>query len=171
MQNLSKSEIVSKYADVVRVVVKRLLSSNSISRLPIEIEDLYQIGWVTLLKCQSSFDPDRNVKFETYASRAIERAVLLEIGRQMKRKMINATIEIEAGTPFGEAIEFMNWLTSRMYDENILDKEERDVFWSRFLDDETFKEIGEKLSVSKETARQIYNRSLEKIKRAYVNEH
>ena len=42
----------------------------------IGIEDLISIGAIGLIKAVNSFDPDKNIKLATYASRCIENAIL-----------------------------------------------------------------------------------------------
>ncbi|MGH2349527.1 MAG: sigma-70 family RNA polymerase sigma factor [bacterium] len=41
------------------------------ARAGIPLEDLYQIGYIGLMHAVTNFDPDRNVKFETYARHLI----------------------------------------------------------------------------------------------------
>ena len=43
----------------------------------ISIEDLISIGTIGLIKAVSSFDPDKNIKLATFASRCIENEILM----------------------------------------------------------------------------------------------
>lgn len=43
----------------------------------ISIEDLISIGTIGLIKAVNSFDPDKNIKLATYASRCIENEILM----------------------------------------------------------------------------------------------
>lgn len=56
----------------------RFLASRMASRLPahVDIEDLIQVGLVGLLQSADRFDPGRGIKFQTYASRRVEGAML-----------------------------------------------------------------------------------------------
>ena len=45
----------------------------------ISIEDLISIGAIGLIKAVNSFDPDKNIKLATYASRCIENEILMFI--------------------------------------------------------------------------------------------
>src|SRR3990167_5193269 len=56
----------------------RFLATRLAARLPahIDVEDLVQIGMVGLLQSAGRFDPNRGVKFQTYANRRVEGAML-----------------------------------------------------------------------------------------------
>ena len=43
----------------------------------ISIEDLISIGAIGLIKAVNSFDPEKNIKLATYASRCIENEILM----------------------------------------------------------------------------------------------
>ena len=56
----------------------RFLANRIASRLPahVDVEDLIQVGMVGLLQSADRFDPERGVKFQTYANRRVEGAML-----------------------------------------------------------------------------------------------
>ena len=56
----------------------RFLANRIASRLPahVDVEDLIQVGLVGLLQSADRFDPERGVKFQTYANRRVEGAML-----------------------------------------------------------------------------------------------
>ena len=56
----------------------RYLANRIASRLPahVDVEDLVQVGLVGLLQSADRYDPDRGVKFQTYANRRVEGAML-----------------------------------------------------------------------------------------------
>lgn len=53
----------------------------------ISIEDLISIGTIGLIKAVNTFDPDKNIKLATYASRCIENEILMFIRKNSKIKM------------------------------------------------------------------------------------
>lgn len=53
----------------------------------IGIEDLISIGTIGLIKAINTFNPDRNIKLATYASRCIENEILMFLRRNNKTKM------------------------------------------------------------------------------------
>lgn len=165
----SKPEQVKKYNQMVRAVVNSLLLNRRLS-VTIDRDDLYQIGWVALIQCIPHFDDSRGVKFETYASRVIVNAVNTEILKHSKKKLSHLTVDIVGDYPVDETP--INELMVQLIDlvKGKLDRCQKEVFWKRVLDDKTFEEIGVEIGRSRETARKIYNESLDKIKDA-VYEH
>ena len=53
----------------------------------IGIEDLISIGAIGLIKAVNSFDPDKNIKLATYASRCIENEILMVLRRTSRLKL------------------------------------------------------------------------------------
>ena len=51
------------------------------------VEDLISIGTIGLIKAINTFDPDKNIKLATYASRCIENEILMYLRRNNKTKM------------------------------------------------------------------------------------
>jgi len=52
----------------------------------ISIEDLIPIGTIGLIKAVNSFDPDKNIKLATYASRCIENEILMVLRKSSRLK-------------------------------------------------------------------------------------
>jgi len=69
----TRNEIVINYLYLVKYV-----SSDIQHNLPrsIEVDDLFEQGVIGLIEAVENFDPSRNVKFETYASRRIKGEIL-----------------------------------------------------------------------------------------------
>jgi RNA polymerase sigma-B factor len=59
------ARLVTMFMPLVHQVARRY------ARTAIPVEDLHQIGYIGLMNAVSNFDPDRNVKFETYARHLI----------------------------------------------------------------------------------------------------
>ncbi len=53
----------------------------------ISIEDLISIGAIGLIKAVNSFDPDKNIKLATYASRCIENEILMVLRKTNRLKL------------------------------------------------------------------------------------
>ena len=53
----------------------------------ISIEDLISIGAIGLIKAVNSFNPDKNIKLATYASRCIENEILMVLRRTNRYKL------------------------------------------------------------------------------------
>lgn len=164
--SLSNPATITKYNKTVRAVVNTLLLSRHLSSLPIDRDDLYQVGWVALIQCLPHFDSSRGVKFETYASRVIVNAVNKEIMHYGTRRMNRLNVDVANNVTVGETTD------SQMMDELIttaqatLSRSEQSVFWKRFTDGKTFEDIGKEHGFSRETARKIFNTSLRKVMKA-----
>ena len=52
----------------------------------ISIEDLISIGAIGLIKAVNSFDPDKNIKLATYASRCIENEILMVLRKTSRHE-------------------------------------------------------------------------------------
>ena len=53
----------------------------------ISIEDLISIGAIGLIKAVNSFDPEKNIKLATYASRCIENEILMVLRKSSRLKL------------------------------------------------------------------------------------
>ena len=53
----------------------------------ISIEDLISIGTIGLIKAVNSFNPDKNIKLATYASRCIENEILMVLRKTSRMKL------------------------------------------------------------------------------------
>ena len=51
------------------------------------VEDLISIGTIGLIKAINTFNPDKNIKLATYASRCIENEILMYLRRNSKTKL------------------------------------------------------------------------------------
>ena len=51
------------------------------------VEDLISIGTIGLIKAINTFNPEKNIKLATYASRCIENEILMHLRRNSKTKM------------------------------------------------------------------------------------
>ncbi len=63
------------------------------------MEDLISIGTIGLIKAVGSFDPDKNIKFATYATRCIENEILMylrKFGQQRQETSIDEALNIDA---------------------------------------------------------------------------
>jgi RNA polymerase sigma factor for flagellar operon FliA len=69
----ARDQIITNYAYLVKITAGRVVANPPPS---LEREDLISAGVVGLIKAVDQFDPDRNVKFETYAIALIRGAIL-----------------------------------------------------------------------------------------------
>lgn len=92
------------------------------------VEDLISIGTIGLIKAINTYNPEKNIKLATYASRCIENEILMYLRRNSKTKM-----EVSIDEPLN-----VDWDGNELLLSDILGTDE-DVI-SRRLEDEV--EIG-----------------------------
>lgn len=130
-----------------------------------EHEDLEQEAWIALLEASKRFDPVAHpkIKFSSYAYRAIEFAFFRLI-REIKCPVSFQDIdycEIETSGGMDDLVED-EWI-GHIFKQ--LDKrEDRRLVYMYFVDKQTYKQIGEKIGVSHETARQKINKILSELR-------
>ncbi len=69
----AKSKLVEHNLRLVVYIAKRF------ENIGADIEDVISIGTIGLMKAVNSYDPDKNIKLATYASRCIENEILMYI--------------------------------------------------------------------------------------------
>ena len=67
------------------------------------VEDLISIGTIGLIKAINTFDPIKNIKLATYASRCIENEILMYLRRNSKTKLEVSQAENKAANERSEA--------------------------------------------------------------------
>ena len=68
-----KEQLIESYIELVKIVAGRLYSNYGNT---VEFEDLVSYGIFGLIDAIEKFEPDRNVKFETYAYIRIRGAII-----------------------------------------------------------------------------------------------
>ena len=77
----ARSTIIERNLRLV-VYIARKFENTGIS-----IEDLISIGTIGLIKAVNSFNPDKNIKLATYASRCIENEILMVLRKTSRLKL------------------------------------------------------------------------------------
>ncbi|MCI9104725.1 MAG: RNA polymerase sporulation sigma factor SigE [Lachnospiraceae bacterium] len=93
------------------------------------VEDLISIGTIGLIKAINTFNPEKNIKLATYASRCIENEILMYLRRNNKTRM-----EVSIDEPLN-----VDWDGNELLLSDILGTDE-DVIY-RDLEDETEKNL------------------------------
>lgn len=79
--NIARSTLIERNLRLV-VYIARKFENTGIS-----IEDLISIGAIGLIKAVNSFDPEKNIKLATYASRCIENEILMVLRKTNRLKL------------------------------------------------------------------------------------
>lgn len=83
----------------------------------IALEDLVSIGTIGLIKASNTFDPDKNIKLATYASRCIENEILMYI-----RKTGNMRAEVSFDEPLN-----VDWDGNELLLSDVMSSEDDNV--------------------------------------------
>ena len=77
----AKSELIEHNLRLVVYIAKKFDNTG------IGVEDLISIGTIGLIKAINTFNPGKNIKLATYASRCIENEILMYLRRNSKTKL------------------------------------------------------------------------------------
>ena len=99
------------------------------------VEDLISIGTIGLIKAINTFNPDKNIKLATYASRCIENEILMYLRRNSKTKL-----EVSIDEPLN-----VDWDGNELLLSDILGSDE-DVIYKNIEDEVDKKLLGKALS-------------------------
>ena len=76
-----KATLIEHNLRLVVYIAKKLENTG------INIEDLVSIGTIGLIKAVNTFEPKKNIKLATYASRCIENEILMYLRRNLKNRV------------------------------------------------------------------------------------
>lgn len=110
----------------------------------IGVEDLISIGTIGLIKAINTFNPEKNIKLATYASRCIENEILMYLRRNNKTKM-----EVSIDEPLN-----VDWDGNELLLSDILGTEE-DIIYKGIEDEVDRKLLSSALSKLSERERII----------------
>ena len=108
---------------LVLSVIQRFSSSNE------NVDDLFQIGCIGLIKAINTFNPEKNIKLATYASRCIENEILMYLRRSSKMKA-----EVSIDEPLN-----VDWDGNELLLSDILGTDDDIIY--RGLEDETERQL------------------------------
>ena len=150
------------------------------------LEDLVSIGTIGLIKAINTFNPEKNIKLATYASRCIENEILMYL-----RKNHNTKAEVSIDEPlnvdwdgnellFSDVLGTDDDITSRRMEENTdkqllsialhkLSPREKKIMQMRFglsnTDEKTQKEVADELGISQSYISRLEKRIISKLKK------
>ena len=119
----AKSQLIEHNLRLVVYIAKKF------DNTCVGVEDLISIGTIGLIKAINTFNPEKNIKLATYASRCIENEILMYLRRNNKTRM-----EVSIDEPLN-----VDWDGNELLLSDILGTDE-DVIY-RDLEDETEKQL------------------------------
>ena len=149
-------------------------------------DDLISVGTIGLIKAVGSFDPDKNIKLATYASRCIENEILMYL-----RRMVRIKSEISLDEPLNVDYEGNELLMSDVLgtdpdtvSKNLetsvekqllwqalekLDKREREIMSMRFglygTEEKTQKEVADSIGISQSYISRLEKKIIGRLKK------
>jgi len=151
----------------------------------ISIEDLISIGTIGLIKAVNSFNPDKNIKLATYASRCIENEILMVL-RKTNRLKLEVSFDEPLNTDWdgnelllSDILGTEPDLVSRDLDNSIekemlynairtLNPREKDIVSLRYglnnKKEHTQKEVADMMGISQSYISRLEKRIIEKLK-------
>lgn len=151
-------------------------------------EDLVSIGTIGLIKAINTFNPQKNIKLSSYASRCIENEILMHFRNNRKSAQdvsLNDTIDTDKD---GNPLTLMDIMASDMdvaedvdtklhlevlgsYIDEVLTQREKEIIIKRYgiggVRIETQRELANKLGISRSYISRIEKKALEKLKKRY----
>lgn len=111
-EDAAKSTLIEHNLRLVVYIAKKFDNTG------IGVEDLISIGTIGLIKSINTFNPQKNIKLATYASRCIENEILMYLRRNSKTKM-----EVSIDEPLN-----VDWDGNELLLSDILGTEEDTIY-------------------------------------------
>lgn len=164
----AKEQVVLNNQGIVWLVLK------SLNLNPLD-EDLFETGIVGVVKAVNTFNPDKNVKFTTYATPIIRNEILLSFRK--KRIIPVFSLDEPCNLGDGEEVSYANMIVDNkkfeedviadsMYEEimNFLSDREREIVSLR-MDGKTQKEMADICGISQSYVSRIIKAAYKKCKK------
>ena len=165
---------------LVLSVIKRFSNSNE------NVDDLFQIGCIGLIKAINTFNPIKKIKLATYASRCIENEILMHMRVKKKLQRESSYYEPIGTDKEGNEIQLLDIMeskeptaleqiglkddTRKVYEllDNVLSERERQVIIMRYGlyhgREYTQREIAKQLGISRSYVSRIEKSAIEKLR-------
>ena len=151
-----KSQLIERNLRLVVYIARRFENTG------VGIEDLISIGTIGLIKAINTYQPAKNIKLATYASRCIENEILMHL-----RKTANLKSEVSFDEPLNTDWDGNELLLSDALEK--LEDREREIITLRFgLDgrpERTQKEVADRLGISQSYISRLEKRIISRLKR------
>ena len=178
-----KSQLIERNLRLVVYIARRFENTG------VGIEDLISIGTIGLIKAVNTYQPAKNIKLATYASRCIENEILMHL-----RKIVNLKSEVSFDEPLNtdwdgnelllsDILGTENDLVMKPIEDDVdrqllrqaldrLEPRERHIISLRFgLDgarEQTQKEVADRLGISQSYISRLEKRIIARLKKEIV---
>ena len=154
----NKEKIVEQYIPLVKYIASRIMIGRSTY---IEYEDLVSYGMIGLMDAISKFDPDKGIKFSSYASIRIKGEMIDQIRKARpisKGAMDKLAKYNEAIDEDKEKVEILAECIEK------LKEKDRTILNLYYYEGLTLKEIGKVLEVSESRVCQLHSRAIKNLR-------
>lgn len=175
----ARNELITRNLRLVIYIAKKFENAG------VSTEDLVSIGTIGLIKSVRTFDPEKNIKLATYASRCIENEILMYL-----RKTANTKTDVSLDEPLNvdwdgnelllsdilytdddmvfSGVETNEEIRTLQYCINRLNERDRTIVTLRFglngVREHTQKEVADRLGISQSYISRIEKRIMEDLK-------
>lgn len=178
----AKNKLIEHNLRLVAHIIKKYYHCTN------DIDDLVSIGTIGLIKAINTYNPDKNIKLSSYASRCIENEILMHF-RNCKKNALDISLNEAIDTDKdGSALTLMDVMSVEddildtidtnmnldklyKYMEEVLNEREKEILTLRFglygNNILTQREIAEKLKISRSYVSRIEKKALHLLKRRY----
>lgn len=178
----ARSKLIEHNLRLVAHIIKKYYGAQG------EQDDLVSIGTIGLIKAVNTFDPDKNIRLSSYASRCIENEILMHFRSAKKRAgdiSLDETIDTDKdGNPLTlmdimavedtilDELDFkLNSRKLRQYiEEELTDREKKIILLRYGLDGRepmTQKNVAKLMDISRSYVSRIETKALKKLKKRY----
>ena len=178
----ARSKLIEHNLRLVAHIIKKYYGAQG------EQDDLVSIGTIGLIKAVNTFDPDKNIRLSSYASRCIENEILMHFRSAKKRAgdiSLDETIDTDKdGNPLTlmdimavedtilDELDFkLNSRKLRQYiEEELTDREKKIILLRYGLDGRepmTQKNVAKLMDISRSYVSRIETKALKKMKTRY----
>ena len=178
----ARSKLIEHNLRLVAHIIKKYYGAQG------EQDDLVSIGTIGLIKAVNTFDPDKNIRLSSYASRCIENEILMHFRSAKKRAgdiSLDETLDTDKdGNPLTlmdimavedtilDELDFkLNSRKLRQYiEEELTDREKKIILLRYGLDGRepmTQKNVAKLMDISRSYVSRIETKALKKLKKRY----
>ncbi len=165
----------NRLAEAFRGLAGALARKMTNQRFP--LDELQSEADQALLRCLETFDPERGFRFSTYATHAIRRRLYHYVMKSRRRELLSLdTTGVQPLAPSqpSDVDHLRRWRVAtqlRQCIEEVLTDRERSLVlrrleWTPTEGGNSFRNLAAPLGVSRERARQIYEKAIAKIRKA-----
>lgn len=141
-----------------------------IKKQRIEDSDFYSHACIALMNAHSTYDSAKGA-FSTWATKIIKRSLIDQYRKQKKEKNLKVlgdeSSDLIDNSQMSMPVDILSILLKEDKNESKIEKQNKEILVEHFLNKKTWAEIGRKLKITRERARQKGQSAIENIRKKY----